>query len=254
MMKALLTTCLLLTLLYPDRSCSTLASLICYQCIGTKQACNNPLELECAEGEDNCVSFAGELVLYNYTFSFYTKTCTNSKYCETGIFRTVEETGFSTSANVRCCNSDLCNGEDNQTPPNLNLQPNGLECPSCFDLDADHCQADDTVACLSDESVCYYVGLTIEAPEDTEMRLAYQSCGTPDLCQIPTGVVHTVGGSIVANIKYSQCSIPQQIDQQPELNPSATDSTTFRNEVGGSGELSSHSTTDLGLETPRITL
>ncbi|XP_032083110.1 phospholipase A2 inhibitor subunit gamma B-like isoform X2 [Thamnophis elegans] len=191
---------------------STVTSLKCQQCfaLGTECEEDNVKVVECKEDEEFCSTVLGNTSLaVKIPVSFINKECATRAECFEGLFSitTVDSRFEITRGN--CCQTDLCNAEVLPLESYEDFQPNGLQCPGCFELDADSCEANQSVACVGQEDQCLNITYTTVSEfsplGNFTQKSTYQGCTTKNLCSLPFGMSEMADGLIQFNTTTLEC-------------------------------------------------
>ncbi|XP_070621083.1 phospholipase A2 inhibitor NAI-like [Erythrolamprus reginae] len=195
---------------------STVTSLKCQECVGIRTGCE-----EWSVKEVECNEFCSTTV-FNSTINsplvshFITKGCSKAEDCFDGLASTTTVHGRFEIARRNCCQTDVCNEgplllEDYET-----LKPNGLQCPGCFALGDDYCEANQTVSCIGEEDQCLTLSGVTLAFNFME-KYTYQGCTTKGSCSHPAGPSLETSGIIVYSVTKLECrnaTSPEPDDDQ----------------------------------------
>ncbi|XP_062996738.1 phospholipase A2 inhibitor and Ly6/PLAUR domain-containing protein-like [Elgaria multicarinata webbii] len=127
-----------------------------------------------------------------------------SKYCHANYSSVTVEEGKYSHTKATCCKKDLCNNVTVKLPPK-NTVRNGLQCPSCFSINSDHCDAKKAVKCTHNENRCIYFVSTITVG-GFQNTTALKGCATEASCATKPGVIVLDDGFYVNNITRLDCT------------------------------------------------
>uniref|UniRef100_A0A8C6VHZ0 Sodefrin-like factor n=1 Tax=Naja naja TaxID=35670 RepID=A0A8C6VHZ0_NAJNA len=188
---------------------STATSLKCQACIALGNECKGDAVkvVECKEDEDVCSTTAVNSTLTNTAVTLIVKECSTREKCFEGLFSTTVADGRFEIAKANCCDTDVCNAEPLLLEKYEEFQTNGYQCPGCFALDEDHCEANQSVNCVGKEDQCLTITSTMEISplQNFTEKSTYQGCTTPNTCSYPLGYSETAGGLIRFNITTLEC-------------------------------------------------
>ncbi|XP_060131245.1 phospholipase A2 inhibitor NAI-like [Zootoca vivipara] len=200
MMKTLLISCLLLTLLPP------VASLICESCWSAGKDCLNATTEECDESSDqSCMSVlgVGKMSLLGSAAVF--KSCVNTELCDADHSSVSVTSSIYIHNKISCCKTDMCNSGPPEVPEREKREPNGLKCPSCFSIFSDKCEGWKTVSCRNEEDQCFYLGGRMKFGESTLMG-AFRGCATASLCDYTDGLMEMDLESLGIEVTQAECT------------------------------------------------
>ncbi|XP_032083121.1 phospholipase A2 inhibitor and Ly6/PLAUR domain-containing protein-like isoform X2 [Thamnophis elegans] len=98
--------------------------------------------------------------LVEIPMSLTVKECVTRENCFEGLFSSTTVDSRFEIARGNCCQTDLCNAEVLPLENYEDFQPNGLLCPGCFALDEDSCEANQSVACVGEQDLCFTIACT----------------------------------------------------------------------------------------------
>ncbi|CAI7934775.1 A2 inhibitor and Ly6 PLAUR domain-containing protein-like [Podarcis lilfordi] len=200
MMKTLLISCLLLTLLNP------VASLTCESCWNEGKDCKNATTEECDESSDqSCMSALGVGILSLLGSKMVIKSCINTELCDADYASSSITSSMYIQSKISCCKTDMCNSGPPEMPESETREPNGLKCPSCINILSDECEGLKTVSCRNEEDQCFYVGGRMKFGESS-LRGAIRGCGTASLCDYYEGLLETDLESLGVEITQFECT------------------------------------------------
>ncbi|XP_070620726.1 phospholipase A2 inhibitor and Ly6/PLAUR domain-containing protein-like [Erythrolamprus reginae] len=189
---------------------STVTSLRCEKCVSFGSGCpeGTVRVATCKKKETFCST-----TIFNSTIDnlfdvdvIILKECSKPKDCLLDRLSTTTVEGRFQNLRRICCQSDLCNAEqfDLARYETRELSTRRLQCPGCFALDADYCEANQTVNCAGEEDQC----LTLTGSTLTfnfAAKYTYQGCTTKNTCSHPIGPSLETGGIIVYNVTKVEC-------------------------------------------------
>ncbi|XP_032084523.1 phospholipase A2 inhibitor and Ly6/PLAUR domain-containing protein-like [Thamnophis elegans] len=137
------------------------------------------------------------------------KECATREACLDGLYSTTTVDGRFNIARGNCCQTDLSNAEPLPLENYEDFQPNGLECPGCFALDEDSCEANQTVACVGEQDQCLTITHTKVAEFSSlgslSVKATLQECTTKSSCSVRQGYSKMAGGLIHLNVTILEC-------------------------------------------------
>ncbi|XP_032083120.1 phospholipase A2 inhibitor and Ly6/PLAUR domain-containing protein-like isoform X1 [Thamnophis elegans] len=141
---------------------STVTSLKCQTCVALGTECEeeNVKVVECKEDEEFCSTTVVNCTLFEIPMSLTVKECVTRENCFEGLFSSTTVDSRFEIARGNCCQTDLCNAEVLPLENYEDFQPNGLLCPGCFALDEDSCEANQSVACVGEQDLCFTIACT----------------------------------------------------------------------------------------------
>ncbi|XP_013931821.1 PREDICTED: phospholipase A2 inhibitor 25 kDa subunit-like [Thamnophis sirtalis] len=188
---------------------STVTSLKCEQCVALGTECeeDNVKVAECKEDKEFCSTVVVNSTLSKTLVSLIIKECSKRERCYEDIFSSTTVDDRFEIAKTKCCQTDVCNAEPLLLEKYEDFQPNGLQCPACFALDEDSCEANQPVACVGKEDQCLTITCTTVAEffGNFTQKSTYQGCATQATCFIPLGVSVAASGLIQFNITTVEC-------------------------------------------------
>ncbi|XP_032083117.1 phospholipase A2 inhibitor and Ly6/PLAUR domain-containing protein-like [Thamnophis elegans] len=188
---------------------STVTSLKCQQCVALGTECeeDNVKVVECKEDKEFCSTIVVNSTLFEAPVSLIVKECATREECFEDLFSTTTVDDRFEIARGNCCQTDLCNAEVLPLENYEDFQPNGLQCPACFELDEDSCEANQSVACVGQEDRCLNITYTIVAEffSNFTEKSTYQGCTTKNSCSFPLGASEMAHGLIQFNTTTLEC-------------------------------------------------
>ncbi|XP_040183305.1 phospholipase A2 inhibitor subunit gamma B-like isoform X2 [Rana temporaria] len=173
-------------------SCISCASSDASLCTGSSVTCNGANEL--------CTTIYTTTTIEIFTTTSTTHALTRGcgQISECNQQKTLSNQAMTVNINTGCCNADNCN--TTEPTATINTQPNGLECPSCFQLQAATCVPTSKVACTGAETRCTTYSMTSDSVP-SKAFLAMEGCATENLCANYNGTTSTSTlGAIRINI------------------------------------------------------
>ncbi|CAM4697039.1 unnamed protein product [Lepidochelys olivacea] len=182
--------CLLPALLATSAQAQTVT---CQACYGSADSCQPPAgtcTVDMAKG--GCVMVVEENTLVT---ADGTKSTSVSKGCLDDFSAFIKGpvtvtlgNGKYIRVNIAQCNTDKCNSAVLAVPEE-NTAGNGLQCPTCFDLNSDSCNSQIT-PCTGDENYCIdFAGVRYKgAPALDISRFSGKGCATPSIKDVTPGV------------------------------------------------------------------
>ncbi|XP_032083113.1 phospholipase A2 inhibitor and Ly6/PLAUR domain-containing protein-like [Thamnophis elegans] len=190
---------------------STVTSLKCQQCVNVGIECKeeNVKVVECKEDEEFCSTVLGNSSIAKIPVSSIIKECATREACWDGLYSTTTVDGRFNIARGNCCQTDLCNAEPLPLENYEDFQPNGLQCPGCFALDEDSCEANQSVACVGEQDLCITIThkTVAEFPPlgSFSEKTTHQGCTTKSSCSFRPGYSKMAGGLIHMNVTILEC-------------------------------------------------
>ncbi|XP_070621084.1 phospholipase A2 inhibitor NAI-like [Erythrolamprus reginae] len=199
---------------------STGASLKCKECVGLRNECEkwSVKEVECKEKETFCSTTVFNSTINSPLVShFITKGCSKAEDCFDGLASTTTVDGRFKIVRRNCCQTDVCNEGSLLLENYETLKPNGLQCPGCFALGDDYCEANQTVNCVGEEDQCLTLNGSTRALNYIE-KYTYEGCTTNDSCSHPVGPSLEAGGilmySVTTKLECRNATSPEPDDDQ----------------------------------------
>ncbi|XP_070621088.1 phospholipase A2 inhibitor NAI-like [Erythrolamprus reginae] len=186
---------------------STVTSLKCQACVGHGTECKEEdvkVE-ECEENEEFCSTVIFNNTLINPSLSLIVKKCSRQEECMDGFLSITTVDGRFQVARGTCCQTELCNGEPILLEHHHTLKPNGLQCPGCYALDADHCEANETVNCVGEEDQCFNITSSKVIFGKFHDKSTNQGCTTKWPCYFPVGYSEIAEGLYKVNVTTLEC-------------------------------------------------
>nr|XP_034973486.1 phospholipase A2 inhibitor subunit gamma A-like [Zootoca vivipara] len=200
MMKTLLISCLLLTLLPP------VASLTCESCRNIGTDCRRPTTEECDESSDqSCMSVVGVGKLFFFMYPLVLKSCINTELCDANDSSASIDKLSYIHSKMSCCKTDMCNSRPPEMPEHEKREPNGLKCPRCFVAYSDECEALETVSCTNEEDQCFYIGGHMKN-RGGNMLGAIRGCSTASLCNRTDWLFEDVFKRASIVVTHAECT------------------------------------------------
>ncbi|OCT73268.1 phospholipase A2 inhibitor and Ly6/PLAUR domain-containing protein [Xenopus laevis] len=148
--------------------------------------CNNQTSSSC-EGSlvtcESCLTVITDVQIQNGNASSPTifKSCNmNPEMCNISYHLSTTTTHMGLTSS--CCDTEFCNNATMHTP-SQNTTENGMECPSCFEMNANFCEANDTVRCTGSENKCIsFYGKMSDSDQGDCIQFALQGCATENIC------------------------------------------------------------------------
>ncbi|XP_058051009.1 phospholipase A2 inhibitor gamma subunit B-like [Ahaetulla prasina] len=160
---------------------------------------------KCKEDEEFCSTVVANTTITNTSVSFIIKECSKRERCLTGVYTTSTVDGRFEVTKGNCCETDVCNAEPLLLENHDELQPNGLQCPGCYALHEDSCEAHQTVNCVGDEDQCFNISNTIKTFGNFTEKITYQGCTKQNSCSFPQGFSEVSGGLMQFNVTNLEC-------------------------------------------------
>ncbi|XP_053257963.1 phospholipase A2 inhibitor and Ly6/PLAUR domain-containing protein-like [Podarcis raffonei] len=200
MMKTLLISCLLLTLLNP------VASLTCESCFNQGKDCKNATIEECDESSDqSCMSALGVGKLSLLGSNMVLKSCIDTELCDADYASASITSSMYIHSKISCCKTDMCNSGPPEMPASETRELNGLKCPSCLTILTDECEGNKTVSCRNEEDQCFYAGGLVKFGETTLVG-ALRGCATASMCDYGQEMLVTYLKSLGYEITQLECT------------------------------------------------
>ncbi|XP_058051021.1 phospholipase A2 inhibitor NAI-like [Ahaetulla prasina] len=186
---------------------STVTSLKCQKCVALGSECEklDTTVVECKEDEEFCSTLVANTTITNIAVSLIVKDCSKREDCYDGLFITTIVDDRFEIGRANCCQTDVCNAEPLHLENYDEFQPNGLQCPGCYALDEDSCEANQSVICVGDEDQCLILSSSTEAFGNYTEMSTYQGCTTKNSCSFPLGLTEIGGGQIRFNVTILEC-------------------------------------------------
>ncbi|XP_071968987.1 phospholipase A2 inhibitor and Ly6/PLAUR domain-containing protein-like [Engystomops pustulosus] len=152
----------------------------CLVCI----ECKNSTNPDCAGNEvtcGTCMTTVAEIDPRNGSSKSLSveKTCNlNPEICN--ITYSISGSKSRVRYTVKCCNTDLCNKEAPEVSP-WNVTSTGLQCPACYEPNAETCVANTPVQCTGDENRCLVFSGKFPQSGKCE-TIAFQGCASELVC------------------------------------------------------------------------
>nr|XP_028594685.1 phospholipase A2 inhibitor subunit gamma B-like [Podarcis muralis] len=232
MMKTLLISCLLLTLLNP------VASLICESCWNSEGTdCRRKTEV-CDESSDqSCMSVVGFGKLL-YTIPMVLKSCIKTELCDANY---QYSSGSIMSliyiySKMSCCKTDMCNSGPPEIPEHEKRENNGLKCPACLESHTDVCEYITTVSCRNEEDQCFSFGVHYTFG-GADVLGALRGCGTASFCNQTDWLFQFVLERLSIAVIHAECTKAMEDDANVLVAEGRQTSTAQKNppfmEIGG---------------------
>ncbi|XP_053257944.1 phospholipase A2 inhibitor and Ly6/PLAUR domain-containing protein-like [Podarcis raffonei] len=200
MMKTLLISCLLLTLLNP------VATLTCESCFGQEKDCKNATTVECDDSPDqSCMSAFGVGKLSLLGSTMVLKSCINTELCDADYASASITSSMYIQIKGSCCKTDMCNSGPPEMPANETRELNGLKCPSCLTILTDDCEGNKTVSCRNEEDQCFYAGGLVKLGGSSLIG-ALRGCATASMCNYSQEMLGTYLKSLGYEITQLECT------------------------------------------------
>ncbi|XP_070805625.1 phospholipase A2 inhibitor and Ly6/PLAUR domain-containing protein-like [Pituophis catenifer annectens] len=186
---------------------SKVTSLKCQKCFTLETECegDDVKVVECNEEEEFCSTVVANTTITSTPMYVMVKGCSKREDCFDGLYTTSIVDGRFEVARTNCCQTDVCNAEPFLLENYAEFQPNGLQCPGCFALDEDSCEANQTVICAGNEDQCLTITSTTEAFGNYTEKSTYQGCTTQNSCSFPLGFSELADGQIRFNVTILEC-------------------------------------------------
>ncbi|XP_053257946.1 phospholipase A2 inhibitor NAI-like [Podarcis raffonei] len=206
MMKILLISCLLLTLLNP------VASLTCESCWNEGKDCKNATTEECDESSDqSCMSALAVGKVSHLGSAMVLKSCIDTELCDADYSSASIMSSMYIQSKISCCKTDMCNSGPPEMPEYETREPNGLKCPSCFSTISDECDGWKTISCRNEEDQCFYAGGRMKFGGST-MIGAVRGCATASMCDYGEGMMETGLESLGVEVTQAECTEAMEDD------------------------------------------
>ncbi|KAG6921819.1 phospholipase A2 inhibitor and LY6/PLAUR domain containing [Chelydra serpentina] len=183
--------CLLPALL---ATASAQETLTCEKCYGSAATCQ-PAKETCTvtKATGGCISGAGESTLGETLTTVFYKEC--AEVYNNGLKSPISFTGgngtYLRINTTECKDTDNCNSAVLAVPQGSTTK-NGLQCPTCFDLNSDTCNGTIT-PCTGDETYC--IDFTGKIVNGTTSPFAAKGCATASVQDIKPGTFLASGPS-----------------------------------------------------------
>ncbi|CAI7934793.1 Hypothetical predicted protein [Podarcis lilfordi] len=211
MMKALLSTCLLLALLSPA------LPLKCRKAVNrTGLTYDRYIRQYCKFGQDFCSASVLRTNLVKFQEQLLNR-CSSSISCFSGHYSFTAGDGKFFQMKKHCCKTELCNNATLSLPDRNMLAENGLHCPSCFSKGTIMCKSEKTINCLENETQCIQSTVALVTGGLQAHIFTFQGCGTTDFCAIGKKPIKIIGdGNFVLSATQESCYNASRISHKPE--------------------------------------
>ncbi|XP_034294315.2 phospholipase A2 inhibitor and Ly6/PLAUR domain-containing protein-like [Pantherophis guttatus] len=203
---------------------STVTSLKCLTCVAFGTKCEMYPMRSCYRNEKCCFTLVANTTIASTPGYVMVKGCSECEDCLDGVFVTTTVDDRYQIVSGNCCQTDLCNAEplhsdqfaelrqrgdsvreEIEVENYDELQPNELQCPGCFALDEDFCEANQTVICVGNTEYCIEITSVTDAFGYYNEKSTYQGCATSNVCSLPLGNSTIAGGLINFDITILEC-------------------------------------------------
>ncbi|XP_034977112.1 phospholipase A2 inhibitor and Ly6/PLAUR domain-containing protein [Zootoca vivipara] len=143
--------------------------------------------------------------------------CAISRSCHSGHYSFTAADGKFFELKKQCCNTKLCNNEVLSLPDRNLRAENGLQCPACFSKGKKMCKSEKTLNCLENETQCLQYKGAILTGVFEPFYFTFQGCGT-DFCSNRRNGIYLVGAGNVSLVLGPEiiCYNASPISHQPE--------------------------------------
>ncbi|CAM4625264.1 unnamed protein product [Lepidochelys kempii] len=180
-----------LNMLHPERLISQAQTVTCQACYGSADSCQPPAgtcTVDTAKG--GCFTVAEDIKLVGETKSTnLSKGCVRdfSAFIKGPVTVTLGN-GKYIRVNIAQCNTDKCNSAVLAVPEE-NTTKNGLQCPTCFALNTNPCDSQDT-PCTGDENYCIsFAGNLVKGSPPVISTFVAKGCATESVKGIKYGEI-----------------------------------------------------------------
>uniref|UniRef100_A0A803KEJ2 UPAR/Ly6 domain-containing protein n=1 Tax=Xenopus tropicalis TaxID=8364 RepID=A0A803KEJ2_XENTR len=166
----------------PNYKSKTKNGAVCKTCFARdERECSRFNTTMCTGSETFCVEYEVRTEAGNDSYPTILKSCSqNPEMCNISYHLSTTTTRMELTSS--CCDTEFCNNDTMHTP-SQNTTENGIECPSCFEMNADSCEANETIRCTGSENKCIsFSGKMSDSEQGDCIPFALQGCATEDTC------------------------------------------------------------------------
>ncbi|XP_041094807.1 phospholipase A2 inhibitor and Ly6/PLAUR domain-containing protein-like [Polyodon spathula] len=150
-------------------------ALTCNKCSG--QTSCNPVPATCNNSQV-CLTVSGIFQSAGILQHLFIKKCgPKLPYCNQLV--SVDSDFVDLSANVKCCETDLCNSQGYNVE--VEEKENGVQCPACLGPSGD-CSDTLTTMCSGSRNQCISVSMSYYDPTGKYMNLLMNGCASQSAC------------------------------------------------------------------------
>ncbi|XP_066428742.1 phospholipase A2 inhibitor and Ly6/PLAUR domain-containing protein-like [Eleutherodactylus coqui] len=150
----------------------------CYECMTANSKTCNPIETECIGSR--CMTVSQYFQDDKHIFHSMYKGCANETMCGKQGMVTGKQLKF--MGLIKCCNGDLCNNDEFQTPAENNTK-NGLKCPFAYCKGStEDCTPVEWKSCTGIENTCFEYRGEMSIPDESVGSYSLRGCSNPISC------------------------------------------------------------------------